>query len=212
MNTGAGFKIGILFSFLMIFSLSQNSIFAQSNISLQMTKEERFAKLEPKMIFPLIKGSKMTGVVPVDFATNVPEPTSEMKLIFDFTQATANNAQANHVNEGLEEVARILNLHIASGIQKEKLKAVVVFHSGSILSLMKNEYYLTNYNSNNPNHEILQKMANVGVQLIVCGQSIQFRELDPKEFMSEIQFALSAKTTLSKYHQEGYFLLTVNGL
>ena len=207
-----GFKHTVLILLGIIFSLLNSSMQSQSIVSPQLTKEERFAKLEPKMIFPLIKGSKMTGVVPVDFATNTPDPKSEVKLIFDFTQATANNAQSSHINEGLEEVVRILNLHIASGIQKEKLKAVVVFHSGSINSLLNNEYYQAYYKSNNPNQEILQKMANVGVQLIVCGQSVQFRELQTKQFMTGMQFALSAKTTLSKYQKDDYILFTVNGL
>lgn len=206
------FKNPILFSLVLILSASNNLIQAQDIPSTQMTKEERFAKLEPKMIFPLIKGSKMTGVVPVNFANNLSDVKKEMKLVFDFTQTTANNAQANHVNEGLEEVARILNLHIASGIQKVNLKAVVVFHSGSILSLLKNEYYLKNYKTNNPNEEILQKMANVGVQLVVCGQSVQLRELKPDEFMTELQFALSAKTTVSKYQNQGYILFPINGM
>ncbi|MFZ1559655.1 MAG: hypothetical protein WAT37_07000, partial [Saprospiraceae bacterium] len=102
---------------IVVFALLSVSIVAQD--SKPLTKEDRFAKLESKMIFPMIKGSKMTGVVPVDFITNAPDKEENMKLVFDFTQNTANNAQGRHVNEGLEEVIRILNLHIASGFKKE---------------------------------------------------------------------------------------------
>ncbi|MBK8518669.1 MAG: DsrE family protein [Saprospiraceae bacterium] len=176
----------------------------------QIIKEERFAKVEPRLIYPLIKGGKMTGVIPVDFATNKPASGTKMNLVFDFTQSTGNNSQGSHVNEGLEEVARILNLHIAAGIKKEALKAVIVFHSGSITSLLNNEYYQKNYGSDNPNIDILNKFSQTGVKMVICGQSIQLRELNPDQFLSAMQFAVSARTTLSKYQKLGYILFNIN--
>jgi intracellular sulfur oxidation DsrE/DsrF family protein len=193
---------------IVVFALLSVSIVAQD--SKPISKEDRFAKLESKMIFPMIKGSKMTGVVPVDFITNAPDKEEKMKLVFDFTQNTANNAQGRHVNEGLEEVIRILNLHIASGFKKESLKAVVVFHSASILSIMKDEYYQKTYKTNNPNVDLLNQLTTHGVELIVCGQSVMLRELSPDDFLPNIQFALSAKTTLSKYQNIGYILFDIN--
>jgi intracellular sulfur oxidation DsrE/DsrF family protein len=175
-----------------------------------ISKEDRFAKLEPKMVFPMIKGSKMTGVVPVDFITNAPDKGEKMKLVFDFTQSTSNNAQSSHVNEGLEEVIRILNLHIASGLKRENLKAVIVFHSASILSIMNDEYYRKTYKSNNPNVDLLNQLLKNNIELVVCGQSILLREFSPDDFLPNIQFALSAKTTLSKYQNLGYILFDIN--
>ena len=193
---------------IVVFALLSVSIVAQD--SKPISKEDRFAKLESKMIFPMIKGSKMTGVVPVDFITNAPDKEEKMKLVFDFTQNTANNAQGTHVNEGLEEVIRVLNLHIASGFKKENLKAVVVFHSASILSIMNDEYYRKIYKTNNPNVDLLNQLLKNNIELVVCGQSIMLRELSPDDFLPNIQFALSAKTTLSKYQNIGYILFDIN--
>jgi len=193
---------------IVVFALLSVSIVAQD--SKPLTKEDRFAKLESKMIFPMIKGSKMTGVVPVDFINNVLSPETNMKIIFDFTQSTANNAQGSHVNEGLEEVARILNLHLAAGLKRDNLKAVVVFHSASLLSILHDEYYLSKYGINNPNKDILNQLMKNGIDLVVCGQSIMLRELSPGEILPGIQFALSAKTTLSKYQNIGYILFDIN--
>jgi len=192
--------------------LFSGSLYTQesSSFSKPITKEERFAKLESKMIFPMIKGSKMTGVVPVDFITNVLSQDTNMKLIFDFTQSTANNAQGSHVNEGLEEVARILNLHLAAGLKKDNLKALVVFHSASLLSILRDEYYLSKYGNNNPNKELLTQLIKNGIDLVVCGQSIMLRELSPGDILPGIQFALSAKTTLSKYQNDGYILFPIS--
>lgn len=188
------------------------SLYAQESKteSKPISKEDRFAKLEPKMVFPLIKGSKMTGVVPVDFITNAPDTEEEMKLVFDFTQSTANNAQASHVNEGLEEVIRILNLHLASRFKRENLKAVVVFHSASILSIMNDKYYQKTYKTKNPNVDLINQLLKNNIEMVVCGQSILLRELSPDNFLPNIQFALSAKTTLSKYQNKGYILFDIN--
>jgi intracellular sulfur oxidation DsrE/DsrF family protein len=193
---------------IVVFALLSVSIVAQD--SKPLTKEDRFAKLESKMIFPMIKGSKMTGVVPVDFINNVLSPETNMKIIFDFTQSTANNAQGSHVNEGLEEVARILNLHLAAGLKRDNLKAVVVFHSASLLSILHDEYYQNKYGNNNPNKDILNQLMKNGIDLVVCGQSIMLRELSPGDILPGIQFALSAKTTLSKYQNIGYILFDIN--
>ena len=192
---------------IVVFALLSVSIVAQD--SKPISKEDRFAKLESKMIFPMIKGSKMTGVVPVDFINNVLSSETNMKIIFDFTQSTANNAQGSHVNEGLEEVARILNLHLAAGLKRDNLKAVVVFHSASLLSILHDEYYQNKYGNNNPNKDILNQLMKNGIDLVVCGQSIMLRELSPGDILPGIQFALSAKTTLSKYQTDGYILFPI---
>lgn len=211
MNTKSNHTLNFIIFFIVSVFLSV-SLYAQElkTGSKPISKEDRFAKLEPKMIFPMIKASKMTGVVPVDFITNAPDEEEKMKLVFDFTQSTANNAQGSHVNEGLEEVIRILNLHIASGFKKENLKAVVVFHSASILSIMNDEYYRKTYKTNNPNVDLLNQLLKNNIEMVVCGQSILLRELSPDDFLPNIQFALSAKTTLSKYQNKGYILFAIN--
>lgn len=179
-----------------------------SNIALSQatppTREELFKKQESKMIFPLIKGGAMCGVIPVEDITSKPDPNKEVKLIFDFTQSTSSGNQANKINEGLEEVARVLNLHIAAGVKKEKLKAVIVFHSGSILSVMKNEFYQQKYKATNPNLDILGQLTAAGVNMVICGQSLALRDIPHPMVLPEVKIAYAAKTTLSKYLGEGY--------
>lgn len=173
------------------------------------TREERFKKLESKMIFPLIKGGAMCGVIPVEHISSKPDPNKEIKIMFDFTQTTSKDNQAKKINEGLEEVARVLNLHAASGVTKEKLKAVIVFHSGSILSILTNEYYQQNYKSDNPNMDILNQILSAGVEMVICGQSIALRNVPYSQIIPDCKVAISAKTTLSKYAADGYYTFSV---
>jgi len=183
----------------------------QTAIQKELTTQERFAKLEHKLIYPFLKGSKMTGVVPVDFATNVVEKNQGMKLIFDFTQGTAADLQSTNINPGLEEVIRVLNLHVAAGIEKKKLKVIIIFHSASLMSLLNDAYYQAKYGVNNPNSDIIKQLHAANVEMVVCGQSIHLRELKPDQFLSEMAFAISAKTTLSKYQNLGYILFAIAG-
>ena len=174
-----------------------------------LTREERFKKLESKMIFPLIKGGYMCGVIPVDNITSKPGTHIDIKLIFDFTQTTSKDNQAKKINEGLEEVARILNLHIASGVKKTKLKSVIIFHSGSIISILNNEFYQQNYKSNNPNVDMLKQLSSAGVEMVICGQSLALRNVPHSMLLPDVKIALAAKTTLSKYQSQGYIAFEI---
>ena len=197
-------KKGVLLS--AFFAISCLAVFAQTPKpdSAVITREQRYAKVAPLLIFPLIKGSIMSGVLPVSDITNKVDPKTKMKLIFNFTRGTANKAQGTHFNEGLEEIGRILNLHIAAGIKKENLKAVIVFHSSALLSVLTNEYYQKNYKSQNPNLDLLKQLQDAGVELVVCGQSMGLRGFTKADLLPGVQIAQSALTTMSKYEAQGY--------
>lgn len=157
-----------------------------------------------KMIYPLINAGPMSGVLPVEGVNNFSDTRSGMQLIFDFTQSTPAGGQADQVNPGLLEVARVLNLHVAAGYPPEKIKTVIIFHSGSILSLMNAEYYQTNYQKTNPNADLLEKLRKTGATLVVCGQSLALRDFSYTQLQQGIETAISAKTTLTKYQHKGY--------
>jgi intracellular sulfur oxidation DsrE/DsrF family protein len=175
-----------------------------------VNREELFKKMESKMIFPFIKGSPLCGVIPIDQITNKPNPNKEVKLIFDFTKASTPGKQAESINAGLEEIARVMNLHVAAGVPKEKLKTIIVFHSGAIFSAMNDSYYLDNYKASNPNADILSQLKSAKTEMIICGQSLALREIAQSNLFDYIQVAFSAKTTLTKYIQEGYVLNVIN--
>ncbi len=189
---------------LLLFCLLANCMYVNAQKTPAQIREERFNALADKMIYPLIKGSPLTGVLPVAGIQNQPDISKEVKLVFDFTQATTEGKQATKVNEGIEEVARILNLHAAAGIPKEKIKAVVVFHAASIVSVMNDTYYQQNFKTGNPNQPMLQQLLALGAQLVICGQSLQLRNMPATALLPGLQVALAAKTTLTKYEGEGY--------
>jgi intracellular sulfur oxidation DsrE/DsrF family protein len=131
--------------------------------------------------------------------------------MFDFTQATSSGNQATKVNEGLTEVARVINLHAAAGTPKEKIKVVIAFHAASIATVMNHAFYQKQYQTNNPNEALLNQLNDLGCNLVICGQSLQLRDIPATNLLSFIKVGLAAKTTLTKYHQQGYFLFEIKG-
>lgn len=193
-------------AFLFLMAGASQTIEAQTST----TREELFKKMESKMIFPVIKGSPLCGVIPIDQITNKPDPNKEVKLIFDFTKASTPGKQAESINAGLEEIARVMNLHVAAGVPKEKLKTIIVFHSGAIFSVMNDNYYFDNYKAGNPNADILSQLKSAKTEMIICGQSLALRDIAQSNLFDYIQVAFSAKTTITKYLQEGYILNVIN--
>ncbi|MCU0389155.1 MAG: DsrE family protein [Chitinophagaceae bacterium] len=193
-----------------LFLSVKNIVFAQ-NPSNAQTREERFKKLESKMIFPVINAGYLSGVLPVGQPSEKPDPNAEVKLMFDFTQATSSGNQATKVNEGLAEVARVINLHAVAGTPEEKIKAVIVFHAASITTVMNDAFYQKQYQTNNPNALLLSKLNDLGCNLVICGQSLQLRDIPASNLLPFMKVAVAAKTTLTKYHQQGYFLFEIKG-
>jgi intracellular sulfur oxidation DsrE/DsrF family protein len=175
------------------------------------TRDDRLKKQESNMVFPMIKGSYLSGVIPVENAALKAGPNETVKLMFDFTQATSAGKQATKVNEGLEEVARILNIHVVSGVKKENIKAVVVFHAGSILSVLSDNYYQQNYQSANPNIAMLNQLQAAGVELYICGQSLALREIPAAMVLPQVKIAVAAKTTLTHFDALGYYEFVIKG-
>ncbi|MGB4958121.1 MAG: hypothetical protein WBO36_01530, partial [Saprospiraceae bacterium] len=64
----------LVFVYLIFLLASPDSVFCQSTVesAATPTKEERYAKMQNKLVYPLIKGSYMTGVMPILFANDHP--------------------------------------------------------------------------------------------------------------------------------------------
>jgi intracellular sulfur oxidation DsrE/DsrF family protein len=205
--TGKHFRLA---AFMLMGLVHTFSITAQTTQA-SPTRDERLKKQESKMVFPMIKGSYLSGVIPVENAALKAGPNETVKLMFDFTQATSAGKQANKVNEGLEEVARILNIHVVSGVKKENIKAVIVFHAGSIMSVLSDNYYQQNYQAANPNIAMLNQLQAAGVELYICGQSLALREISASMVLPQVKVALAAKTTLTHFDALGYYEFVIKG-
>ncbi len=168
----------------------------------------RFEKLQAIATYPLMKGGKWSGVIPVANPTEVPDNTHEYKLLFEVIKKNRDSL-SDKINYSLDEVARILNLHVASGIPQDKLVPVVVIHGPGLEAVWNNEAYRRKHSMDNPNLGLIREMEKIGTRFIVCGQAMAFFGTEKEDLLPEIRISLTAQTVLSNYQYQGYVLYAV---
>lgn len=180
--------------------------------SLKVDKEyaekEKSDKLEAKLIYPFLKGGKGSGIMPVKDITETPDPNMDYKIVFELT---GNNPDSviKEINYGLDEVARVINLHVGSGVPAKRIMPVIVVHGGGINAFKNNEAFQKKYKIDNPNIALFNDLKKMGARFIVCGQAMTWLEIKMEELLPDIKLSLTAQTALTHYQLKGYVLKQV---
>jgi len=133
----------------------------------------------------------------------------QYKLLMEDVVPIKDSAAAKEINDGLAEIGRIINLHIASGIPKNKLQVIALVHGGALYSLYNNAVYKKKYGIDNPNIKLIDELMKNGVKFIACGQAMNFFEVKKEEMVPNIGVTLTAQTVLSNYQLKGYVLYPI---
>lgn len=163
---------------------------------------------EQRLLFPFLKGSTNTGVMPVE---NVKFPfvhKGPLRLVYDLTQPTGDPLKGE-LNQGLEEIVRQLNLQAVAGAKH--ITAFIVFHGGAAQFLTNNEIYRKKFNIDNPNLPLVKQLMEKGVSFIVCGQTLELRGMTLDNFPEHIQKAYSARSALADLQSRGFVLFEIAG-
>lgn len=151
---------------------------------------------------PVIKSAGAIHDIP--YATVKPDPSLDYNIVIDV--ATGPD-KPSEVNPSLDNVARLINLHVVGGVPKEKLHIVLAIHNVSAFAVLSNEAYRAKYKTDNPNLRLLEELAQAGVRLTVCGQSLIKREIDPTKLAPNVEVATSMLTTVTTHQLKGYAVL-----
>lgn len=145
------------------------------------------------------------GIFEIPNAEMKPDPNIKYNIVIDVATGSTNPSQ---LNDGLNNVARLLNLHAVGGVPKENLHVVLAIHGGATYSTLNNDQYQSKYGVDNPNLNILQALNDSGVvDLFICGQSMIARRVDPTKISSFVKPATSMLTTVTTYQLKGYAML-----
>ncbi len=174
-------------------------------INKQFENWEKWEKIKAVALYPVFKGYDGAGVVPVKDPTEIPDPNIEYKLLFELT---ANNPDslAKEVNNGLVEIARVINLHVASGVPLKKIIPVIVIHAGALLAFTTNTFYKEKYKLDNPNLKLIEEIKNIGGKFIGCGQAMAYEDIKKENLLPVMKVSITAQTVLSHYQLKGYVL------
>ena len=190
---------------------SKDAIIKQLTDSIMAARKDsaKWAKLESIAYYPLINAGKYSGVLPVEGIDEIPDPKRKYKLLFEFTLFNKDSTHEK-INPGLTEIARILNLHVASGIPLSHIYPVIVVHGPSLYSIQNNEVCQGKYKKDNPNSKVIQELMKDGARFIACGQAMNFIEVKKADLLPGVKVSLTAQTVLSNYIGQGYVLYGIN--
>ncbi|MEO8412035.1 MAG: DsrE family protein [Ginsengibacter sp.] len=197
------FVVLSLYALVPLFSQTTGNKLKNDSLTAAQKDSIKWSKLSGLAYYPLIKAGTFSGVLPVEGVDEIPDPTREYKLLFEFT---LNFKDSTHekLNPGLVEIARVLNLHVASGIPISNIHAVIATHGPSLFSIRNNQFFQEKYKKDNPNSQLIEDLMKNGVKFIACGQAMRFLEIKKEELFPGVKVSLTAQTVLSNYSGQGY--------
>ena len=169
-------------------------------------KENYFVAFEkvvlPQLVFPII--STHGGVRPRPQA--VEQPRAGAKVVFD---ATA-DAKPADINKGLDRVARLLNLYGAAGLKAGDVKITIVLHGEATKSVLNDAAYTARFQiEQNPNLPLIRELQKAGVEVLVCGQALNYKGFPDGDVADGIPIAAAALTVVINKQADGYSYIPV---
>ena len=95
-------------------------------------------------VFPAVKN--YGGIFEIPYAVEKPDPNMKYNIVVEVERE---NDKPDSLNWALNNVARLVNLHVMGGVPKENLDVVIVLHGGSTYNVMQNDVYKKKYGTDN---------------------------------------------------------------
>jgi intracellular sulfur oxidation DsrE/DsrF family protein len=154
------------------------------------------------LVNPVIKGFGTIGDAPM--AAEKPDPNMVYNIVVDVATGDEDKSQ---VFFALNNLARLMNLHVMGGVPPEQLNVVVAIHGSAIWSVMNDQAYTKRYGIANPHSPLFEELLAQGVKIAVCSQSMFKRKIMPEGLAPGLEMATSALSVLTTYQLKGYALL-----
>jgi len=151
--------------------------------------------------YPVVDG--IGGIYEIPSSTN-PDSDIYYKIVIDLK---TNQPEKESVNAGLNNVARMMNLHGLGGVSKENMSVSVVVHGLATETILTNDGYRRKNGVDNPNILLIEALEAAGAEVIVCGQSLLGRGFPQSEVNGDVEIALSMLTAVTERQHKGYHLL-----
>ena len=137
-------------------------------------------------------------------ADHKPDPSIKYKIIVELTE---NATKPDSLNEYIEALATLVNLHAAEGVPKENIQMAVVLRKMATYAVFDNELYKEKFKCDNPNLQLLKELMEAGVEFYVCGQTMQKRNIDTKKLVAGTKVASAGLTAITTYQLKGYTMI-----
>ena len=155
-------------------------------------------------LYPIVQG--FGGIYEIEGVSLIADD-EEIKIVIDLKSESPDKKA---LNPGLNNVARLMNLHGLNGTPKNRLKVVVVGHGLATQSLLTNHGYQKKNGVDNPNLALIKALKAAGAEIKICGQSLIGRGFAQDEVNPEVQIRLSMLTEVTARLNKGYHLMVFN--
>lgn len=132
-----------------------------------------------------------------------PDIKKTYKLVFNID----NDVEKAGVNMRLWKIARELNLLKAAGVPDKNVQIAAVVHGKAITISLTDQAYEKRYQKKNPNTKLVEELANAGVKLYLCGQTVAGMKIEQSELNPAWEVTLSALVTLPILESQGYLMV-----
>jgi len=168
---------------------------------LTATTQVAFAQSNPQWETPLIKG--YGSIKNYKNAAIQPDKNLDYKVVFKITS----NKTKDGVNNKLWHMARLMNLLDVGGIKKRNTHIVGVIAGKATSIVLNNKAYKKKFHKDNPNLDLLKKLAKHGAKIYVCDQALSEHKIKQNETNKYIKKSLSAIIDIPTYVLKGYALI-----
>jgi intracellular sulfur oxidation DsrE/DsrF family protein len=151
--------------------------------------------------YPIVKD--FGGIYEIENSID-PDPEQHYKIVIDLKTLQPDK---NKINPGLNNVARMMNLHGLGGVREGNLSVIVVVHGLATETILNDDGYRRKNGVDNPNISLIDVLEAAGAEVVVCGQSLLGRGFHQTEVNSEVEIALSMLTKVTELQHKGYHLL-----
>jgi intracellular sulfur oxidation DsrE/DsrF family protein len=133
------------------------------------------------------------------------DPSLRYKVVFDVSQPAR---KAGEVHQGLERVARMVNLLAHHGAKPQAGDIVVTLHGPAARSALSEAAFAQRFEGEaNPNAELIRQLTAAGVSVRLCGQSMVANGFAREELNPDVRVDVSAITTLATLQLKGYAVI-----
>lgn len=134
-----------------------------------------------------------------------PDPALRYRILFDVSQAARTPGA---VHQGLERVARMVNLLGRDGIRPAPGDIVVTLHGPAARTALTVAAFAQRHNGEaNPNADLIRELTAAGVSVRLCGQSMMALGYTREELNPDVKVDVAAITTMATYQLRGYAII-----
>lgn len=158
--------------------------------------------LSQETVNPVIRSTG--GIYRIPNLDKTPDPDIKYKVVVDLRSGPES---PDNINPALNNIARMINLHVEGGVDPSNIQVIGVLHALATPASQDDDMYIKKYDTPNPNSELIKELTDNGVELYVCGQSLEARGFGFDNLNPNIKLSISALTVLTEYTSKGYTLL-----